>query len=177
MRSWQGGSGSSSPPVPPPRLHHGPPGPADRGGRPVPAGLAHRSRPPESVYLGALTSPLPGPARRPCATSSNASTRLTAATPKSEGFFDLTAKEKRLAELESRQADPGFWSRGDEARLVVQELKELKAWITPEADITRRIGDVRAMVELLEAEPDDELATELAREIELVEKSLESFEL
>ncbi len=60
---------------------------------------------------------------------------------------------------------------------MVHELKELKAWITPEADITRRIGDVRAMVELLEAEPDDELATELAREIELVEKSLESFEL
>ena len=60
---------------------------------------------------------------------------------------------------------------------MVQELKELKAWITPEGDITRRIGDVRAMVELLEAEPDEELATELAREIELVEKSLESFEL
>ena len=60
---------------------------------------------------------------------------------------------------------------------MVQEVKELKAWITPEADITRRIGDVRAMVELLEAEPDDELAAELAREIALVEKSLESFEL
>ncbi len=107
----------------------------------------------------------------------NASTLSTAATPKSEGFFDLTAKEKRLSELESRQADPGFWSRGDEARLVVQEVKGLKAWITPEADITRRIGDVRAMVELLEAEPDEELAAELAREIEQVEKSLETFEL
>ena len=102
---------------------------------------------------------------------------MTAATPTSEGFFDQTAKEKRLAELESRQTDPGFWSRGDEARLVVQELKALKAWITPEADITRRIGDVRAMVELLETEPDEELAAELAREIEQVEQTLESFEL
>lgn len=82
-----------------------------------------------------------------------------------------------MLELEARQADPAFWSRGDEARQVVQEVKGLKAWLLPEADIGRRLGDARAMVELLEAEPDPDLSAELATEVERLERSVENFEL
>ncbi len=109
--------------------------------------------------------------------SSNDSTPSTSVPPRSEGFFDLAAKEVRLKELEARQADPAFWSRGDEARQVVQQVKELKAWLQPEAEISRRIGDARAMVELLEAEPDADLTAELSSEVERLERSVESFEL
>ena len=59
----------------------------------------------------------------------------------------------------------------------MQEIKTLKAWTVPEADITRRIGDSRAMVELLEAEPDEELSGELRGEIEKLAQIVESFEL
>ncbi|HMV33412.1 MAG TPA: peptide chain release factor 2 [Gemmatimonadales bacterium] len=112
-----------------------------------------------------------------CATSSNGSTISTSEPPRSEGFFDLPAKQQRLLELEARQADPAFWSRGDEARQVVQEVKELKAWLLPEADIGRRLGDARAMVELLQAEPDPDLSAELVTEVERLERSVENFEL
>ena len=101
----------------------------------------------------------------------------TGGSPRSEGFFDLADKQRRLAELEAKQADPSFWSRADEARQVVQQVKALKAWVTPEADLTRRLGDSRAMVELLEAEPDPDLQEELGREIEVLGKAVESFEL
>lgn len=101
----------------------------------------------------------------------------TGESPRSEGFFDLAAKQDRLAKLEAKQADPSFWSRAEEARQVVQEVKGLKAWVTPEADLTRRLGDTRAMVELLEAEPDAELQEELRTEVEALEKAVESFEL
>ncbi len=107
----------------------------------------------------------------------NVSTTSTAVSPKSEVFFDLTDKQRRLADLEARQADPQFWSRSDEAREVVQEVKALKAWTVPEAEITRRIGDSRAMVELLEAEPDEELTGELRGEIAKLGQVVESFEL
>ena len=60
---------------------------------------------------------------------------------------------------------------------MVQEIKTLKAWTVPEADITRRIGDSHAMVELLEAEPDEELSGELRGEIEKLAQIVESFEL
>jgi peptide chain release factor 2 len=96
---------------------------------------------------------------------------------RSEGFFDLAEKRDRLAALEARQADPAFWSKADEARQVVQEVKELKAWIAPEADITRRLDDARAMVELLEGEPDAELSDELRSEVGKLGQAVESFEL
>ena len=59
----------------------------------------------------------------------------------------------------------------------MQEIKALKAWTVPEAEITRRIGDSRAMVELLEAEPDEELTAELRGEIVKLAQVVESFEL
>ncbi len=98
-------------------------------------------------------------------------------SPRSEGFFDLPAKQARLAELEKRQEDPAFWSRAAEAQVVVRELKALRAWTVPEADITRRLGDARAMVELLEAEPDAELTAELEGEVTKLSQAVETFEL
>jgi peptide chain release factor 2 len=59
----------------------------------------------------------------------------------------------------------------------VQEIKTLKAWVTPEAELTRRLGDTRALVELLEAEPDPELQQELSSEVAALGKAVETFEL
>jgi peptide chain release factor 2 len=60
---------------------------------------------------------------------------------------------------------------------VVQEIKALKAWLVPEGELSRRLGDARAMVELLEAEPDEELEAELLGEVAQLGKSTETFEL
>jgi len=95
----------------------------------------------------------------------------------SRSFFDLPAKEARLKALEADQADPGFWSNPDRARTLVQEVKALKSWIVPAAGIRARLADARGMSELLEAEPDEGLATELGAEVESVANVLESFEL
>jgi peptide chain release factor 2 len=60
---------------------------------------------------------------------------------------------------------------------VVQEVKGLKTWLTPEAELQRRFGDARTMVELLESEPDPELASEFGREVDALAKAVETFEL
>ncbi len=89
----------------------------------------------------------------------------------------MDAKTRRLNDLEARQADASFWSRQEEARKVVQEIKELKGWTTPAADIEKKIGDAKAMVELLEAEPDEELTNELRSDVRKMGHLVESFEL
>jgi len=109
--------------------------------------------------------------------SSNNSTVSAIGFPKSGVFFDLTEKQNRLAELEARQSDPNFWSRADEAQQVVKEIKALKGWLTPEAELRRRLGDAQTMIELLEAEPDEELQSELTEEAAALAKAVESFEL
>jgi peptide chain release factor 2 len=49
--------------------------------------------------------------------------------------------------------------------------------VAPEADLRRRLGDARALVELLEAEPDRDLERELATEADELAKAVENFEL
>jgi peptide chain release factor 2 len=101
----------------------------------------------------------------------------TAASSNSEVFFDLEARRARLNELEAQQADSAFWSNSERARRVVQEVKELKGWVGPYDDLTGRIASAREMAELLESEPDAELATELESEVERLSDAVEAFEL
>jgi peptide chain release factor 2 len=60
---------------------------------------------------------------------------------------------------------------------VVQEIKELKRWTVPDADLRRRLDDARAMAELLEAEPDQALEEELRGEIGQLIQAVGAFEL
>ena len=62
--------------------------------------------------------------------------------------------------------DPAFWANQERARTVVQEIKQLKSWVTPFADITTRLADASDMAELLEAEPDAAMAEELEAEVD-----------
>jgi len=47
---------------------------------------------------------------------------------------------------------------------VVQEVKQLKSWVTPFEELASRVGDARDMAELLAADPDEALAADLELE-------------
>ncbi len=79
--------------------------------------------------------------------------------------------------LETDQLVPGFWSNQERARIVVDEVKALKGWIGPSAEISQRLADAKGLAELLGVEPDADLASELEREITALEQATESFEL
>jgi peptide chain release factor 2 len=105
------------------------------------------------------------------------STTSSIASTNFETFFDLAAKRERLAQLEARQGEPGFWSNGERAREVVQEVRTLKRWVTPAGDITKRLEDARALTELLEAEADESMAAELDGEVKALEAAVQAYEL
>jgi peptide chain release factor 2 len=100
-----------------------------------------------------------------------------AESPSCETFFDLPTKVERLAALESRQADPAFWSNADAAREAVQEIKRLKAWVGPYESLAGRLRSASEMAELLEQEPDEAMAGELDREAVDLETAVQAFEL
>lgn len=91
--------------------------------------------------------------------------------------FDLDVKRERLSGLEAQQGDATFWSNQERARSVVREVKQLKDWITPYDDLSRRIADGRGLLELLEAEPDAGMQAELAAETDRLEDGARTFEL
>jgi len=102
---------------------------------------------------------------------------LIAASPNCETSFDLGAKRSRLSELEGQQSDAAFWANSDRARTVVQEIKQLKGWVTPAEDITSRVADARALAEMLDTEPDAGMAAELEAEAARLEEAVGAFQL
>lgn len=92
-------------------------------------------------------------------------------------FFDLDGKRARLNNLDSQQADPAFWAKAERARELMQEVKQLKAWLTPAEQLEARLRDAREMSELLGVEPDPGLQVELEAEVASLERAMEAFEL
>jgi len=82
-----------------------------------------------------------------------------------------------LNDLESRQGDPAFWADSERARELVQEIKALKAWITPHSDLSARVDDAAGMLELLELEPDASMTNDLAAELDRIAAGLDKLEL
>ena len=86
-------------------------------------------------------------------------------------------KTDRLSFLESQQAEAGFWTNPETARASVQELKRLKAWVTPYEGLRQRLGAAVEMAQLLEQEPDQSMETEVGHEADELSSAVEAFEL
>lgn len=82
-----------------------------------------------------------------------------------------------MAELETQQADPNFWSNQERARGVLQELKTLKGWIEPYQELSGGVESALGLAELLEQEPDEGMQAELEAETARLEQRLDGFEL
>src|SRR5688572_24612412 len=74
-------------------------------------------------------------------------------------------------------AEPGFWDDQESAREVVDEVKALRAWVEPFAELERRLGESREWEELLELESDAGIAAELDRTLVTVGEGLDRLEL
>jgi len=94
-----------------------------------------------------------------------------------EGFFDLEAKVQRVAELERAMAAPGFWSDQERARGVVDDVRTLKRWTDPFAELRRRTDDALELAALAAEEPDDDLGPQLDEEAAIIEAGLSQLEL
>lgn len=93
------------------------------------------------------------------------------------GFFDLAARTEKLKSLEARMADPSFWNDGEKARVVIAEANQLKGWTEPWQRMSTRVTDLGEMLDLLEVDPDPELAEEVEREVTAIGPALEELEL
>ena len=55
-------------------------------------------------------------------------------------------------------AAPGFWDDPDAARSAVDDMRQLKRWTEPFANLARGVQDARELADLLTGDPDPELA-------------------
>ena len=89
----------------------------------------------------------------------------------------MPGKATRLKALEGQQSLPGFWADPEAARTSVQQIKTLRNWLIPYDSLNNRLDGALEMAELLEAEPDEGMVADIAREADELETAAEAFEL
>ena len=93
------------------------------------------------------------------------------------GTFDVAAKRETLTRLETQMADAGFWTDQERAKSVVQQVKALKSLVETFGALEDRIASALELSTMLDAEPDDGMSAELARDVAVIAPDLESFRL
>jgi peptide chain release factor 2 len=101
----------------------------------------------------------------------------SAGSTSSGGIFDVPAKEKRLAELESEMGTPTFWDDNRRAQELIRERSELSRLTGPVADLTRRADDLMVLIDLAAEEGDQSLESEIAGELGQLGQALDDLEL
>jgi peptide chain release factor 2 len=103
--------------------------------------------------------------------------RCASGSTRCAGIFDIEGKRGELSKLEEQLAAPGLWDDPAAARVVIGQSNDLKQWVEPWLDLSRRAQELQELSELLEADADETLEGEWLGEVARLEQELERFEL
>ena len=90
--------------------------------------------------------------------------------------FDVAGKEKEIARLERRSAEPDLWSEPETAQKVMQRLAALRDETGVWQNLARRVTEARDLLELAITDDDESLAGELEAEADGIRSQLERLE-
>jgi peptide chain release factor 2 len=89
-------------------------------------------------------------------------------------YLDLTELEREIERLENEMQQPGFWDDQDKAAAVSAEHSRNQRKLQDFRGLESEAADLDDMAEM--AESDEEMASELARQLESIESRLEALE-
>jgi peptide chain release factor 2 len=89
----------------------------------------------------------------------------------------VDARIAEVAALEQRRAAPEFWDRAEDAQKSVASLKLAKRIVDEFAARDGALRSLAELVEMAEAEPDEALLTDLARELDRLEPQIAELEM
>ncbi|HXH59824.1 MAG TPA: peptide chain release factor 2 [Fimbriimonadaceae bacterium] len=95
----------------------------------------------------------------------------------SEAIFDLETLRKRISALEAESNQPGFWDDPNAAHMQLRELSRLKGIAEPLETLKKRASSVTEMLDLVQADPDEELRKEAEADAVQFLKDLDAYEL
>ena len=91
------------------------------------------------------------------------------------GIFDVDKKKKLIEELSFSMSKPGFWDDAENSSKSVKELKMLKANVEPWDAAFKKLTELEELENVLGAS-DQALVLDLAKNIDLLNKEVESLE-
>lgn len=88
--------------------------------------------------------------------------------------FDVENKEK---ELESKTTENDFWNDTDNSSKVLKQINSLKSKVEGFKKLNNELNNLLEMSELLQVEEDEELAKDLLKSTDTLEKDIEKLEI
>ncbi|HUF52573.1 MAG TPA: peptide chain release factor 2 [Dehalococcoidia bacterium] len=91
--------------------------------------------------------------------------------------LDVPAREREIAELEAKSAEPGFWDDSQNAQAAMRRLSDARDTVETWRSIQTKVSELADLLELAEAEGDEGVIAEVATETEALARQLEEMEL
>ena len=91
--------------------------------------------------------------------------------------FDVEKKKKELKELESKTTENDFWNDTDNSSKVLKQINSLKSKVEGFKKLNNELNNLLEMSELLQVEEDEELAKDLLKSTDTLEKDIEKLEI
>ena len=92
-------------------------------------------------------------------------------------LFDIVNSEKKLNELEKKTLEENFWKDSKKSSKVLSQIKKLKVKCNDFKEIRTEIENLKELTELVNLEPDEDLAKEIIKNTKKLEKKAEKLEL
>ncbi len=94
-----------------------------------------------------------------------------------EEALNRDVKNKRIAEIEGKMNEPGFWEDGKASGELMKEMKNLKADLENYDTLKGSYDDLQTLIEMAEEENDDDLGNECLEEFEKFKRSYEDYRI
>lgn len=92
-------------------------------------------------------------------------------------LFDVPKLKLKIIELETITNDPDFWQDSSKTGSVLKELKSLKRKVEIYENIYNELENIKEMSDLLQDEPDRELANEVIKQTKQLENHVSELEI
>ncbi len=92
-------------------------------------------------------------------------------------MLDVDAKRHAISDLEARMTDANFWDDQEQAQKIIAELKAYKGMVDPYDALSDSVTACRELLELAEAENDEDSLSELREEISRLDQEYNRVEL
>ena len=92
-------------------------------------------------------------------------------------LFDIVNSGKELNKLEKKTLEEDFWKDSKKSSRVLSQIKKLKAKCNDFKEIKTEIENLKELTELVNLEPDEDLAKEIIKNTKKLEKKAEKLEL
>lgn len=90
-------------------------------------------------------------------------------------YLDIDKNDIKLKELEIKLAKPGFWDNQEKARVIIQDLKRVRAIIDPYFECRKEFDELNELIVLVEEE-DAASIKEIETALKKVEKDIDTLE-